>query len=435
MTIRERLFALEAFGIKLGLDGIRTLLAGIGRPERAFPSIHIAGTNGKGSVAAMVERGLRAAGHRTGLYTSPHLDRLEERVAIDGAPVDAAQFDEAAARVLDAVDRALADGRLSSTPTFFEVTTATAFDVFRTARVDAAVVEVGLGGRFDATNVITPAACAITSIALDHEHHLGATLAAIAREKGGIAKPGVPMVLGDLPAEAGTTIEQMAAAVGAPVVARAAVARDGLRMDGGTATVRFVTPVAEYPPIRLAMPGRHQVANAAVAVRLLEIASARGLAVDGDAIATGLREARWPARLEWLRVGAGELLVDAAHNPAGAAALASYLAETGFAPLPVVLAVMRDKDLDGIVEALAPVASRFVATTVEHPRAYRADDLGRLLEHVTRVPVTAEPDRARAVEAALASVTAGTPRAAAAGSIYFVGPLRARLIESGAKPI
>ncbi len=431
MTNRDRLLSLEAFGIKLGLDSVRTLLSELDHPERTFPTLHIAGTNGKGSTAAMVERALRAAGRTTGLYTSPHLDRLEERVAIDGQPVDTGRFEEVLAVVLDAVDRALAAGTLTVTPTFFEVTTAIAFEVFRRAGVDVAVIEVGLGGRFDATNVITPAAGAITSIAIDHQRHLGQTLAEIAREKAGIVKPGVPFVVGTLPADARAIIERVAVEAGGRLVEAAHLADQGLEVQSGTAVVRFVTPVRAYPSVRLGMAGRHQVGNAAIAVRLLELADAGGIPVNAEAIRSGLEHARWPARIEWLRTADGDVLIDAAHNPAGAGALAAYLTEAGVKPLPIVLAVMKDKDLDGMVGALAHVASRFVTTETTHERSYSAADLAQIVGRLSSVPTTAEPDPIAAIRLAVAA----TGRAAAAGSIYFVGPARARLIESGAKSI
>lgn len=430
MTNRDRLLALEAFGIKLGLDNIRTLLSVLDHPEQSFHSLHIAGTNGKGSVAAMVERALRAAGRTTGLYTSPHLDRIEERIAVDGQPVDAMQFDQALAEVFAAVDQALDAGSLTVVPTFFEVTTALAFEVFRRVKVDVAVVEVGLGGRFDATNTITPIAGTITSIAFDHQRHLGKTLAEIATEKAGIAKPGVPLVVGMLPADARAAIERVAGEIGAPVMEAAQLAEGGLEVRSGTASVKFVTPVRSYPSIRLALPGRHQVGNAAVAVRVLELADLGGMNVDADAIRVGLEDASWPARLEWLRTADGDVLIDAAHNPAGAGALAAYLVEAAVAPIPIAIAVMRDKDLDGIVGALAHVASGFVATEVSHERSFRAEDLASLLGRLSSVPVTAERDPLAAIRLAMAA----GGRAAAAGSIYFVGPARARLIESGAKP-
>jgi dihydrofolate synthase/folylpolyglutamate synthase len=431
VTTTERLLALEAFGIKLGLENMRTLVAALEHPERAYPTIHVAGTNGKGSVSAMIERALRAAGHRTGLYTSPHLDRIEERVAIDGVPVDATVFEACARDVLLLVDAARTDGRLTVSPTFFEVITAVAFEAFRRARVDVAVVEVGLGGRFDATSVITPVVSAITSIAFDHERHLGSTLAAIAAEKAGIARRDVPLVVGEVPAEARAVIAAAAAAAGAPLVDAARV-EGPVEMDGGVATVRYRGATGVYPPVRLSLAGRHQVANAATAVRVLELLDARGLRLGAEALLAGLSEARWPARLEWLRCTGGDLLIDAAHNPAGAEALASYVQDAGVDPLPIVLAVMRDKDLASIVRPLARVASRFVATQVASARSWTAEALGaRLAELLPGVTVQVEPEPRAAVERALLE----SRRAVAAGSIFFVGPLRAMLRASGAVSI
>ena len=458
MTPLERLFALEQFGIKLGLDNIRVILAALGHPERAWKSIHIAGTNGKGSVAAMVECGLRAAGLTTGRYTSPHLDRIEERVAINGEPIDHATFTAVTADVFDVVDRllersvpgqSLGEGR----PTFFEVSTAIAFEIFRRAKVEVAVVEVGLGGRFDATNVLTPAITAITSIAFDHERHLGHTLSAIAFEKAGIAKPGVPLVIGKLPEEAAATVARVAHEVGAPLVDAHATTTD-----------------RTYPPLTLALPGRHQLENAAVAVAILERWSTGASYLPTDAIVTGLTKCEWPARLEWLRVPFdsqshrfatgllaqdrpthGELLIDAAHNPAGAEALASYLQDTGSPPLPIVFAAMADKNLGKMIAALAPVARSFIATTAPHARARTADQLAAEIRGLTSVPVEADGSPLLAVLRALEqpaqrslggggpahrSFSGGEPpRAVACGSIYMVGPLRARLLDGGATRI
>ena len=413
MSPIERLFALERFGIKLGLDNIRAILTALGNPERAWPSIHIAGTNGKGSVAAMVERALRAGGLRTGRYTSPHLDRVEERVAIDGAPVDRAMFESVTAHVLKAVDGALADGTLTVMPTFFEVSTAVAFEIFRRRHVDVAIVEVGLGGRFDATNVLTPKITAITSIAFDHERHLGHTLSDIAFEKAGIAKPGVPLVMGRLSPEAAARVRKVAADVGAPVVDAHA-----------TKTERV------YPPLTLALAGRHQVENAAVAVAILEQWSATVSHVSTEAIVTGLTKCEWPARLEWLRLPrGGEVLIDAAHNPAGAQALASYLEDTRSPKLPIVFAAMADKDAAGMIKALEPVASMFVATSVPHSRARSADEMAaEIRKHAPNVPVIAVAPP----EAAVMQTLEHSAKAVAAGSIYMIGPLRERLIEAGA---
>lgn len=421
----ERLFSLEQFGIKLGLDNIRALLAALGNPERAYRSIHIAGTNGKGSVAAMVERGLRAAGLKTGRYTSPHLDRVEERVAINGAAIDSQTFESVTREVFGVVDKSLGDGGLTVMPTFFEVTTAIAFEIFRRARVDVAVVEVGLGGRFDATNVLQPAITAITSIAFDHERHLGHTLGEIAFEKAGIAKRGVPLVIGRLPNEAAARIARVAAEVEAPVFDAHATTTD-----------------RKYPPLTMSLRGRHQLENAAVAVAILERWSAIVTHVPTDAIVTALTQTDWPGRLEWLHVPAsaldagsgaaragGDLLIDAAHNPAGAAALASYLQDTGSPKLPIVIAAMADKDLRGMIAALKPVAASFIATTVPHARARSAAQLAaeiRGLAPAIHVDAVDAPDQAVAV------ALRASPRAVAAGSIYMIGPLRAKLIADGA---
>jgi len=430
LTPIERLFSLERFGIKLGLDNIRIILAALGHPERAWQSIHIGGTNGKGSVAAMVERGLRAAGLKTGRYTSPHLDRIEERVAINGETIDSATFESVTADVFDVVDslleeslpgRSLGEGR----PTFFEVSTAIAFEIFQRARVDVAVVEVGLGGRFDATNVLTPAITAITSIAFDHEKHLGHTLSEIAFEKAGIAKRGVPLVIGRLPPEAAARIAEVAREVEAPLFDAHATTTD-----------------RKYPPLTLALPGRHQLENAAVAVAILERWSALVGHISTEAIVTGLTDCEWPARLEWLRVpldsrsgrdateplAQGELLIDAAHNPAGATALASYLQDTGNTKLPIVFAAMADKDLARMIGALTPIASAFIATTVPHARARTADQLASEIRRLTSVPVEAFQSPEAAVQRALEQ----SKRAVACGSIYMIGPLRARLLEGGA---
>jgi dihydrofolate synthase/folylpolyglutamate synthase len=416
VTPLERLFALEQFGIKLGLDNIRVILAALGHPERAWKSIHIAGTNGKGSVAAMVERGLRAAGLKTGRYTSPHLDRIEERVAINGQAGDAATFESVTAHVLDVVDAATAIGALKVPPTFFEVSTAIAFEIFQRAGVDVAVVEVGLGGRFDATNVLTPVITAITSIAFDHERHLGHTLSEIAFEKAGIAKPGVPLVIGRLPPEAASRVAKVAREVEAPIFDAHATTTD-----------------RKYPPLTLALRGRHQLENAAVAVAILERWSTAVSHVTTEAIVTGLTQCEWPARLEWLRVPPThhELLIDAAHNPAGAAALTSYLQDTGSKKLPVVFAAMADKDLKSMIGALAPIASAFIATTVPHARARSADQLAAEIRRLTSVPVEAAGSSEAAVQRALEQ----SKRAVACGSIYMIGPLRARLIEGGATRI
>lgn len=407
MTPRDRLFALEQFGIKLGLDNITTLVDALERPDRAFRSIHVAGTNGKGSVTAMVERGLRAAGHRTGRYTSPHLYAIEERVAIDGTPVDGGTFDAVAGDVLRVVDALQRDGALPHPPTFFEVTTAIAFEIFRRRQVSDAVIEVGLGGRFDATNVISPEVCAITSIARDHERYLGSTLGEIAFEKAGIIKAGIPVVLGPMPDEAHAVISAVARTRQAAVV-------EARPDDDGEA-------------LTLALNGDHQRLNAAVAVETLRQSGP----VDRASLVAALTAVEWPGRLEWLRLrGGGDVLLDAAHNPAGARALAAYVLST-VGRLPMVIGVMRDKDVDAMIGELSPAVSRFVATAIDSPRALPARELAA---HITQQPTGAACEWYDSVDAAMAAVSAER-RALVAGSMFLIGPLRAALLARGAVPV
>ena len=238
------LFGLEQFGMKFGLENIRTIVDALGRPDRAFRSIHIAGTNGKGSVTAMLDAVLRAAGHRAAMYTSPHLVDLTERFVIDGHPVEREKLVSVLGELRDLIGGLVAGGALPAQPTFFEVATAAALELFRGAGVEVAVMEVGLGGRLDATNVITPVMTAITSIAFDHEKYLGYTLAAIAEEKAGIIKPKVPVVLGAMEPAATAAIERIAHERGAPVVP----AWDGVSVErvsqppGAPTRVRLRTP-------------------------------------------------------------------------------------------------------------------------------------------------------------------------------------------------
>ena len=392
------LFSLEQFGIKFGLENIAAIVARLGHPERAFRSVHIAGTNGKGSVTAMVDAALRAAGHRSARYTSPHLVDLTERFTIDGRPVDEAALVAAVERVRQTVDVLRADGTLDVQPTFFEVTTAAAFELFRDARVEVAVLEVGLGGRLDATNVVSPIATAITSIAFDHQLHLGHTLAAIAREKAGIVKPGVPLVLGPLDPEAADAIAAIAAERGAEIVRASPADADG-----------FV----------VGLPGIHQRANAGVAVRLLRLLDARGVSVSRDAIAAGLAEPHWPGRLETRRFGDGrEMLLDAAHNPAGAAALASYLEATEGGPRPLVFAAMKDKSVREMFAVLLPVVDRLIVTRATTKRSADPETLAAIAGEVAPA---LRVDVAPTIADALDRAWRASPRIVVAGSIFLLG--------------
>jgi dihydrofolate synthase/folylpolyglutamate synthase len=401
------LFSLEQFGIKFGLDNISAIVARLGHPERAFRSVHIAGTNGKGSVTAMVDAALRAAGHRSARYTSPHLVDLSERFVVDGRAVTAEALMASVADVRAAIDGLRRDGGLEVQPTFFEVTTAVAFELFRRASAEVAVLEVGLGGRLDATNVVAPPALlatAITSIDFDHQLYLGTTLREIAIEKAGIIKSGVPVVIGPLGPEAEAAIAEVAASRAAPVI----------RVDPGDAD-----------GLTLGLAGAHQRANAAVAIRLLQQLDRLGITVSDHAIAAGLADPQWPGRLEVRRLSGGrELLLDAAHNPAGAASLASYLKADGGEPRPLVLAAMRDKDISGIFVALLPAVSRLIVTRASNPRSADPELLAQQARAIApTLPIAVVP----ALDAALDAAWHTSPRIVVAGSIFLLGDVMKRV--------
>jgi dihydrofolate synthase / folylpolyglutamate synthase len=423
----DRLFALENFGIKLGLQNMQTLCAALGHPERSFASLHIAGTNGKGSVTAFAHRALLAQGIRAARYVSPHLVDLSERFVIGHEPVDPRTLNDAADDVLGVVDRLQSDGTLAVTPTFFEVTTAMGFEMFRRAGVQVAVIEVGLGGRFDATNVLTPAAAAITTIGMDHQQHLGSTIAAIAREKAGIIKNGVPVVVGQLPPEALAVVHMVADERGSDVVEAQAGVQADVAMQDGRARITLTTPDRNrYGPLTLSLRGAHQVANAIVVTRLLETARRQGIIVSTGAIEESLSTTEWPARLELLTLDDGRrVLIDAAHNPDGAEALAAYLRECHPEKPALVISVMRDKDVDQILATLLPVTSSVIATRAPSPRATPEGELARRIVDLQTelgrdVAVTTIADP----EAAVAAALDRSPIVCVAGSIFLAGAVR-----------
>jgi dihydrofolate synthase/folylpolyglutamate synthase len=410
MDAAAYLAARARYGMKFGLGTIRALVEALGDPHRAYPSLLVAGTNGKGSVVAYLDAALRGSGMRVGRYTSPHLLRLHERIAVDGAEIPDRALEEAVARVRRVADALVDAGHAAAHPTFFEAVTAAAFEHFRTARVEVAVLEVGLGGRLDATNVSEPLASAIVSVEYDHERFLGHDLASIAREKAGVLRSGRVCVLGPLAPEARAAVEAEAARVGARL--RAA---DEARVSRGPEGLTVETPLARYERLRT-LPGAHQEANAVVALALLEEARAAGLPVDLAAAPAALASARWPGRLQWIE-GDPPLLLDGAHNPAGARALAAYLEGRG--PYVLVFGAMRDKDLRGMADALFPRAEAVVLT---RPAAREAADPGALAALAPaggRVEI--EPDAARALAWARALARERGAFVVVAGSLYLVG--------------
>jgi dihydrofolate synthase/folylpolyglutamate synthase len=346
-----------------------------------------------------------------------------------GAPLSSADVDRAALRVQDA-SRAR-----PAPPSYFEATTALALEAFREARVDIAVLEVGLGGRLDATNVVSPVAVAITAIDFDHQEYLGHTIEAIAGEKAGVIKPGIPVVLAGNRPEADLVIAARCRDVGATLI-RAGV---GVEAHSSMAAVRteltLRTPVAAYGPLTLGLNGRHQVDNAITAVRLLEVldglelsvglSGAGRLRIGPEAIATALTDVTWPARLEWLRYEGTDVLLDGAHNPAGAWALASYLHDAVGRRVPMVIGAMRDKDIGAMLAAWADCASHFVFTAPDSPRASPPDALvAQAAIAALRVPAVAVMP---AIDAVRHATSLGTP-VVVAGSLYLAGEVRARIV-------
>jgi dihydrofolate synthase/folylpolyglutamate synthase len=372
------------------LDRMRRLLSLIGDPHLAVKAVHIAGTKGKGSTAAMLAAVFQQAGFRTGLYTSPHIERIEERIAVARQPCSEQEFAALAAAVQPAVSQVEAESAAEgiSGPTFFEVTTAMAFLHFAQVNVDIAVLEVGLGGRLDSTNVCQPEVCVITSISFDHTKQLGNTLAAIAGEKAGIIKPGVPVVSGVLLAEPRDVIAARAAEVSAPLIQRG-VDFDFQALDDGQIAFHYREP-ADHPgyelsDLQLKMLGRHQAANAAAAIAAINQLRQRGWSIDDDAIRRGLAAANCPARIE-LVARQPDVILDVAHNPASIDALLAVLREQhSHTRRILIFASSKDKDYAQMLERLVPAFDViFLTQYVNNPRAMEPEGLLRIAQHLRR---------------------------------------------------
>lgn len=410
----EALYGLERRRDKLGLEGERALLAALGNPHESFRAVHVAGTNGKGSVCALVERVLREAGHRTGLYTSPHLVDFRERIRVNGQWAD----EDALAARLDAI-QALPEGR---DRTFFEVATALGFAHFAQERVEWGVVEVGLGGRLDCTNVLRPEVCAITSIGLDHAEILGETHEQIAAEKAGILEPGVPCVSGVEHDTASPVIARLARERGAPLVQARDVVHVAETQYGPWGT-RLAVEIEPWGAFRLslALLGRHQVENARVALAVLRELTQRGVRIPLDAVRAGFAATRWPGRLEPCPA-VRRLWWDGAHNLDGVRRMAhAWRDELELEPpVAMVFAVARDKDARGMLarlHGLAPAAPLWV-TRSRSERAAGTDVLAALATGLG-ADVRTAADVPSAVREALESRRDG--RVLLCGSLFAVG--------------
>ncbi len=412
----DYLAGLGKFGIHLGLERIEALLTLLGNPERRFKSIHVTGTNGKGSTCAMLEAILRSAGLKTALYTSPHLVSYTERMIFDGAEVGEPDFAAAITAARGAVETMQARGL--EHPTEFEVLTAAAFWLFAEKKVDYAVVEVGLGGLLDSTNVIRPELCVITNISLEHTDRCGATLEAIAAVKAGIIKPGVPLVTGAEDA-ALEVIEKVAAANGSEILR---LGREILLGERTAAQELELTLSGEkWPPLRLALLGEHQRKNGALVVAAAALLGAKDAAIGQAAIAAGLAAARWPGRFE--RVGAN-IIIDGAHNPAGAACLREnldlYEAEK---ERVFLLGILADKDMAGIVRNLIRPEDRVVVVPPASYRAAMPEELASLIE--AREVLCCDKIAKGLAEAK--RLAGDNALICVAGSLYLVGEVRSLL--------
>jgi len=425
-AVLDELFQRRRFGIRPGLESIHALLDGLGHPERKFPAIHVTGSKGKGSTAAMAQAILTAHGLRTGLFTSPHLASYRERVRIDGKVIPRSAVVEEVHRVETVAAKGESTGALERPPTFFEVTTALALDWFAREEVDAAVVEVGIGGRLDATNVLDSRVGVITTLELEHTDLLGPDLPSIAREKAGIFHPGMTGVIGELPETARPVVEAEATRTGVPLWhAEREVRVEGrtLSEDGQTFTVRV--PGRSFPDVFIPLLGRFQPSNAALAVAAtVRFAQALRLELDPKKVVAGLAGVRWPGRLE--RVGRRpEVFYDVAHTPESARALAQSLAEILPLASPeesaIVFGCLREKNVARILDALSPLARTIVVVPLRSDRGVRPSDLR--VAAFGRFPRIVE---ARSAAEGLALARAGTGPdgfTLVVGSDYLVGEL------------
>jgi len=423
----DYLFALQKHGVKLALANSISLMEIMGNPQGKFRTVHVAGTNGKGSTSACIASILQVAGYRVGLYTSPHLVSFTERIRVNGTSISEADVVDLAQSVRDAyLGLKGPDASEAMTPTFFEVTTAIAFRYFADQGVDFAVIEVGMGGRLDSTNVIMPLVSVITNIDLEHTEFLGATLVQIAGEKAGIIKPAVPLVTGAKQPEVINLFEREAKAHGAAVYRLQKDFRPENCVPGISQVFDYRGLTSDYPGLRLNLVGRHQVDNACLALAAIECLRGAGIAVSESALRSGLEQSRWEGRME--RVAQRpDIYLDGAHNPASARALAGTIAELkpSHRRLVLVIGILSDKDYHGILAELLPLADHVVVTKPQYSRALDIDVLTREVRNLhasvdaaETVGEAIERSRLRASADDLILVT---------GSLYVVGDARSFL--------
>ena len=401
--------------VKWDLERMRILLAALGDPHRQCRYVHVAGTNGKGSTCAMIESALRASGLRSGLYTSPHLISPRERICIDGRMISEEAWILAFEEVHSAAERLLAKEAIDTHPSFFETVTAMAFLAFAQAGLEMVVLETGLGGRLDATNVVEPEVAVITPIDFDHEAFLGSAIESIAAEKAGILKAGRPAVFAAQRPEALRVLENRALELDIPVKHSAAWRVEDLAPDKFGS--RFTLMADEEIPIECPLAGAHQVENARTAVAALTL-----MAIPAAAIRAGIASVVWPGRLERVATNP-DIILDGAHNPAGARALADYIREFfSGEPVRVIFGAMRDKAVEEVTSTLFPLAAEIILTAPDQPRALNPESLAEMLMQENRMAVVAPSVRAALELAAQRPMTTFVT-----GSLFLVGEARACL--------
>jgi dihydrofolate synthase/folylpolyglutamate synthase len=432
---RELASPRQASTAKFDLKNITAVCEHLGQPQREFQSVHVAGTNGKGSTSAMLDSILRAAGARTGLYTSPHLERINERIRVDGKEISDEEFAAAFTRVQKAIEELLASGRLAAHPTFFECVTAIAFVHFAAARLEFAVCETGMGGRLDATNILLPEVAVITQIDFDHENFLGHSIEEIAAEKAGIIKPGARVVSAAEHLIARVVIRRRCAEQSAFLVEieNAYYLEDVSARDGCFSFTAISYDSGSRIPIAIQLPGRFQVRNALTALAASRMLAERGAPIDDGAISRGLAATVWPGRLE--RIGEHpDIYVDGTHNPAGAREIAVFWEQ--FLPgrnIYLIYAAMRDKAVDEVAGLLFPRATAVILTAPAQSRAISAPLLAEMTgHHARRAEAIPNPVEAldRALELALAEDVIFIT-----GSLYLVGELRHEWLARKGAPL
>lgn len=415
----EWIHSTRNLGSKLGLENVTELARRMGDPQERFRSVHVAGTNGKGSVCAMLYTVLRAAGYRAGLFTSPYLVDFRERIQADGALIPNDDLGRIAQRVKAAVDGMLADGW--EHPTEYEIVAVAGFTYFAERGLDSAVVEVGLGGRLDMTNIISPEICVITPVSMDHMEYLGDTIEKIAYEKAGIIKEGIPVVSAPQEPEAAQVLRDTAAEKGAPI---RFVDKEDVRIEKSSLSgqvLDFRTGGQWHTGYQLPLAGPHQGLNALTAVTAVEELRKKGYTISDEVLRTGLGRVRWPGRIEIAGVNP-RVVLDGAHNPAGALALREALTPyMGDKPAVLVMGMMDGKDAERVAEILAPMADRAVITPVDNPRSMDPTKLAGIME--TYMPVMIADDARQAVSAGI-KLAGSDKMVLVTGSLFLIGEIK-----------